>query len=209
MTSAEKTISTVIMVLDQSFGTINFVSESNNIANIELRPHTINTISELKKRGIKCTVFANQNLLHDSTSDDIKQFLPNIQDVVLFKEVGDALSSYLQQVNLKAEEGVFVSRDRTLRKVASDRGFTPLPHPSIALLYSVNPSLHFVRIVGERKLVHSLKDIVPYYIRHLENDKVMLLAVMTDDGIAKAISNRITVDILPLDLYTDDPMLNN
>ena len=79
-------------------------------------------------------------------------------------------------------------------------------HPSIALLLVHNHSLFFIRIIGEQKQFDLFDNIIPYYVRNLDNDQIMLLAVMTHEDISKAIANKLKIDILPLNLSIEDPM---
>ena len=79
-------------------------------------------------------------------------------------------------------------------------------HPSIALLLIHNHSLFFIRIIGQQKQFDLFHNIIPYYVRNLDNDQIMLLAVMTHEDISKAIANKLKVDILPLNLSIEDPM---
>ena len=77
---------------------------------------------------------------------------------------------------------------------------------SMALLLLTKHSLFFVRITGEQKQFDLFDNIIPYYVRHLESDQIMVLAVMSHEDLSKSIANRLEIDILPLNLSIEDPM---
>jgi Peptidase family M28 len=206
MNATSKDIKTAIISLDQNFGTINFIPNSTNIVGIDIRSYTIKALSELQNYGINSILFVNEALVNGINSQNIKQFLANIQEVIVYKDLQNTFSSFLRESKLKAEEIIFISEDRTLRGIAANYGFMIASHPSIALLLLTNHSLFFVRITGKQKQFDLFDNIIPYYVRHLENDQIMVLAVMTHEDISKSIANRLEIDVLSLNLSIEDPM---
>lgn len=204
--SNKKNIKTVIMVLDQNFGTLHIIPNSNDIVGVDIRSYTIKALSEFQKCGINYLVVVSQDLFKGSSPEVLKQYLPNSQDVIVYTNLQNTLSSIMEKYKLKAEEVVFISEDRTLRGVAANEEFNTASHPSIALLLIHNHSLFFIRIIGEQKQFDLFDNIVPYYVRNLDNDQIMLLGVMTQEDISKAIANKLKIDILPLNLSVEDPM---
>jgi hypothetical protein len=194
------------MVLDQNFGTLNFISNSSNIAGVDVRSYTIKVINEFQRLGIKSFVVVNHELIKDSSSEDLKQFLPNTQDVIVYTKLQNTLSSITEKYKLKPEEIIFIAEDRTLRGIAANEQLIIASHPSIALLLINNHSLFFTRIIGEQKQFDLFDNLVPYYVKNLDNDQVMVLAVMTHEDISKAIANKLKIDVLPLDISVEDPM---
>jgi len=61
-TVSKKNIKTVIMMLDQNFGTLNLIPNSNNIVGVDVRSYTIKALSEFQKLGITSLVVVNQDL---------------------------------------------------------------------------------------------------------------------------------------------------
>ncbi len=206
MTAIFKNIKTAIMSLDQNFGTINFVPNSTNIVGIDIRSYTRKALSELQNYGINSILLVNEALVNGLSSENIRQFLSNIQEVIVYKDLEGTLSSFLKESKLKAEEIIFIAEDRTLRGIAANYGFIIASHPSIALLLLTKHSLFFVRITGEQKQFDLFDNIIPYYVRHLESDQIMVLAVMSHEDLSKSIANRLEIDILPLNLSIEDPM---
>ena len=194
------------MSLDQNFGTVNIIPNSNNVVGIDIRSSTINALSELQNLGINSFVVVSQDLFKDSSLQNLKQYLPNIQDVIVYADLENTLSSFLKKYKFKAEEVIFISEDRTLRGLAANKQFITASHPSIAILLIHNHSLSFIRIIGEQKQLDLFDNIIPYYEKNLENDQIMLLAVMTHKDICKAIANKLKIDILPLNISIEDPM---
>src|SRR5919107_1274587 len=206
MTAIFKNIKTAIMSLDKNFGTINFVPNSTNIVGIDIRSYTRKALSELQNYGINSILLVNEALVNGISSENIKQFLSNIQEVIVYEDLEGTLSSFLKESKLKAEEIIFIAEDRTLRGIAANYGFIIASHPSIALLLLTKHSLFFVRITGEQKQFDLFDNIIPYYVRHLESDQIMVLAVMSHEDLSKSIANRLEIDILPLNLSIEDPM---
>ena len=86
MTAIFKNIKTAIMSLDQNFGTINFVPNSTNIVGIDIRSYTRKALSELQNYGINSILLVNEALVNGISSENIKQFLSNIQEVIVYKD---------------------------------------------------------------------------------------------------------------------------
>ena len=63
ITELKKNIKTIIMILDQNFGTLNLIPNSNNIAGVDVRSYTIKALSEFQKLGINSFVAVNQELV--------------------------------------------------------------------------------------------------------------------------------------------------
>ncbi|HEX2408607.1 MAG TPA: hypothetical protein VHJ38_15495, partial [Nitrososphaeraceae archaeon] len=114
-TESKKNIKTVIIILDQNFGTLNLVPNSNDIAGVDLNSYTKKALSEFQKLDINSFVALNQELVKESSSEDLKQYLPNIKDVIVYTDLQNTLSSIIEKYKLKTEEIIFVSEDRTLR----------------------------------------------------------------------------------------------
>ena len=203
--SSDGKIKTVIMSLDNNYGTINFVPGSRSIASVELRSHTITSLSQLRSLGIDTVVLADQRVLGEVSSEYLRQFLPEGQEVIVVKDLRTTLSD-LSKSKLDAKETVFVSADRDTRGIAAEFGFFAVSHPSIAAMRVTNPSLHFVRLQGDEEQLNHFSDIIPYYVDYPGCDKIMMLALMSHDGISKAIANKFMVDVLPLNISTEDPM---
>jgi hypothetical protein len=199
-------IKAAIISLDQNFGTINFIPNSTNIVGVDIRSYTRKALSEFQNYGINSTLLVAEALVSGVSSQNIKQFLSNIQEVIVYKDLQGTLSSFLRESKLKAEEIIFVSEDRTLRGIAANYGFIIASHPSIALLLLTKQTLFFVRIKGEQKQFDLFNNMIPYYMRHLENDQIMVLAVISHEDLSKSIANKLEIDILPLNLSIEDPM---
>jgi len=201
-----RNIKTAIISLDQNFGSINFIPNSTTIVGIDVRSYTRKALSEFQRYGINSILLVTEALGNGISSQNIKQFVSNIQEVIIYKDLEGVLSSFLQESKLKAEEVVFISEDRTLRGIAANYGFIIASHPSIALLLLTKQTLSFVRIKAEQKQFDLFSDMIPYYIRHLENDQIMALAVISHEDLSKGIANRLEIDNLPLNLSIEDPM---
>jgi hypothetical protein len=199
-------IKAAIILLDQNFGTINLIPNSTNIVGIDIRSYTRKALSEFQGYGINCTLLVTETLISGISSQNIKQFISNIQEVVVYKDLQGTLSSFLRESKLEPEDIIFISEDRTLRAVAANNGFIIASHPSIALLLLTKQDLFFVRIKGEQKQFDLLNNMIPYYRRHLENDQIMVLAVVSGEDLSKSIANKLEIDILPLNLSVEDPM---
>ncbi|HKG30489.1 MAG TPA: hypothetical protein VKA91_04400, partial [Nitrososphaeraceae archaeon] len=206
MDALSRNIKTAIISLDQNFGSINFIPNSTTIVGIDVRSYTRKALSEFQRYGINSILLVTEALGNGISSQNIKQFVSNIQEVIIYKDLEGVLSSFLQESKLKAEEVVFISEDRTLRGIAANYGFIIASHPSIALLLLTKQTLSFVRIKAEQKQFDLFSDMIPYYIRHLENDQIMALAVISHEDLSKGIANRLEIDNLPLNLSIEDPM---
>jgi hypothetical protein len=150
LNALSRNIKTAIISLDQNFGSINFIPNTTNIVGIDVRSYTRKALSEFQRYGINSILLVTEALGNGISSQNIKQFVSNIQEVIIYKDLEGVLSSFLQESKLKAEEVVFISEDRTLRGIAANYGFIIASHPSLALLLLAKQSLYFVRIKGEQ-----------------------------------------------------------
>ena len=104
------------------------------------------------------------------------------------------------------EQTLFVAADRVLRSIAVDKGYTALPHLSIASLTIKKAAICFAKITGDEKLLQGIKDLVPYYLERYEKDQIMLLAITSYEAIANIIARQLKVDILNYNFSVDDVM---
>lgn len=193
------------MSLDNQYGEIIFVPGSQSIASVELRSHTIKSLSQLRSLGVDIVVLADRRVLGDISPEHLLQFLPEGQEVIVFDDLRTTLSD-LKKSKLDAKETIFVSADRDYRGIATEYNFIAVSHPFIAAMRITNPLLHFVRLQGDEKQLDHFSDIMPYYVDYLGSDKIMMLALMSHNELTKAIANKFVVDILPLNISTEDPM---
>ncbi len=90
--------------------------------------------------------------------------------------------------------------------MARDAGALAASHLLIAEMMLNKRSPDFVRAVGDRETFDRLKEVVPYFVESGENGHVNVLACMSRSAIAEATANGLRVEILQLDLATEDPI---
>lgn len=118
----------------------------------------------------------------------------------MYEKLANTLSTLRREHKLQREESLFVAEDRYLRGIAVENGFITVPHPLIASLLNSNQSVLFVALRGEEKNLALFRNIVPYFLRYLDNDQIAVLAVISDSDLARAITKKLSINILDLGL---------
>jgi hypothetical protein len=202
--------------MDQSFGSINLTGddESNSsnavLSSLDINPYTENALSEFANAGLRIILIAPDNLLPSNLIESAKQFVPTDCKVIAYSENLDQSFSALKPSGEIADrKAIFVAADRVLRKHAIANGYFALPHSSIAALALKEKALFFVRVRGEAKRFSSISNVVPYFVERYEHDQMMLLGVMSQSSIGQAISRRLQIELLPLNITEEDAMYVN
>jgi Peptidase family M28 len=202
-------IKSIIIVLDQNFGMLRFVQQddsSNRLAGIDIMPYMSQALSQFDESKIQVILLVQERIAFNSLQD-LKQFVPSIKEVIsIEQDLQNTLSTLAERYSVSAEQTVFVAADRFLRGRAADKGYLALPHPTIAALAIRRIPLYFVRVIGDRKQFERIQEIVPYYLERSEHDQWTLLAVMSDTAINQVIAMRLSIERLPLDISTEDPL---
>jgi hypothetical protein len=206
---ASNNIKSVIMVLDQSFGTLKLVQENGHpdqLAGVDLNSSTSKALSQFADAGIRVILLLSKDMLASSLQD-LKLFIPFVEEVMTYdQDIQKALSTLAERSPLTSEQTIFIAADRALRGKATSNGYLAVPHPSIAALAIKESLLHFVRARGEEKQFTRMQEVVPYYLERSEHDQMMLLAVMSHAAMTQAIARRLSIEILPLDFSIEDAM---
>src|SRR5215212_2983835 len=204
-----KNIKSVIMVLDQSFGTLKLVQENGHpdrLVGVDLNSSTTKALSQFADAGIRVILIVNKDILASSLQD-LKLFIPSVEEVMTYdQDVQKTLSTLAERSSLTSEQTIFIAADRALRGQATSNGYLAAPHPSIAALAVKGRLLHFVRVRGEEKQFTRIQEVVPYYLERSEHDQMMLLAVMSHASMTQAIARRLSIEILPLNFSIEDAM---
>jgi hypothetical protein len=207
--SIKRKIKSIIIVLDYSFATLRMGYENDlNVVNgIEPRSFAISALADFKTYGAHVTLLVNKKYI--GNVDNVKQFLPDIDQFISYdSDLAEVLSSYSIGNSRDPSQILFIASDRTLRAVATTLGFIALPHISIAnLALRDQISLHFVRIKGDQVQFNRIDEIIPYYIERYDNGQMAFIGIASYSAITQAISRRLNVDILSLDISVEDPML--
>src|SRR3712207_4009928 len=145
---ASNNIKSIIMVLDQSFGTLKLVQENGHpdrLAGVDLNSSTAKALSQFADAGIRVILLVNKDILARSLQD-LKLFIPYVEEVMTYdQDMQKALSTLAERSSLTSEQTIFIAADRALRGKATSNGYLAVPHPSIAALAIKGSLLHFVR----------------------------------------------------------------
>jgi hypothetical protein len=207
-----KNIKGLILVLDQNFGMIRTTQEGDSLRliGIDLMPAASDALFQFKKLGHHITLLIRKSLSLESI-ESLKQFLPMVDEFIIFEEddVISPLSSLYEQISLKPDEAIFVSINRVLRSMAAEIGCLAVPDPKMAAMILNGQSLNFVKIVGEKNKIERIprNAIVTYHLEGISDNQWMILAVMSQTAILKAIALRLNLEILPFEISTEDPLL--
>jgi hypothetical protein len=205
---SNKEIKSAILMLDQTFGSLRLVVDSDysNLVGIDLLPTTVEVLGQFKESGVRVIILLTESLPSEALCN-LKQFLPSVDEVMLSeKDLRKTLSDCSKHLSTAPEQTLFVSADRVLRGLVASQGYHAVPHPAIAALVVRGCSLQFVRVTGDREHFERIPEMVPYFTEYLEGGARCFLGVMSRAAISEAIVRRLRVDVLSLDLSTEDPL---
>src|SRR5262245_41322557 len=115
---------TVVMMLDQAFGTLRLASENESVtvAGIDLAPGTAHALSQLKEVGSQTILVAVEPLQRDSLQG-LRQFLPDVDKIVAYdKDLTQTLDTCVSKFSINLRRSVFVAVDRVSRGAATAKG---------------------------------------------------------------------------------------
>ena len=208
--STTKNIKSIVIVIDQSFGSLNLIEGDNSstiLAGLDINSHIQNALSQFANAGLRITLIAPDDVLPNNEIESVKQFIPSKCEVITYgKNLEQAFSSIKPSAGLEGSNTIFVAVDRLLRKQAIKSGYLALPHPSVAALAIAGRSLHFVRVKGEAQRLSSIREVVPYFVERYEHDQMMMIGIMSQESISQAISRRLNLEVLPLNFTEEDAM---
>lgn len=204
-----KDIKSVIMLLDQTFGSLRLVREkgSSILVGIDFMPGTAEALEQFSESGVRVILLVPEPLPAESLQN-LKQFLPSVDEIIPCEpqDLGKTLPDCAKYVSTTPEQTLFVAADRVPRGLAASQGYLAAPHPTIAALIARGRTLQFVRVIGDHDRFDRLPEVIPYYWERSERGAWTLLAVMSRAAIAEAIARRLRVEVLPLDISTEDPL---
>jgi hypothetical protein len=204
----QKDSKSVILLLDQTFGTLKFDSRkrSRRLVGIDLMPSTAKALDQFTASNVRVFLLVPERLPAKSLQD-LKRFLPAVNEIITFKQdVKKTLAYCARRHWATSKKAIFVAADRTLRGAAAGHGYAAAPHPAIAALIVRGHSCEFVRVIGDREHFERISEVVPYFWEFTESGTACLLAVMSRAAIAEVIARNLRVEVLPLDISTEDPL---
>ena len=104
------------------------------------------------------------------------------------------------------EPRILVAADRVVRAQAADRGWTPVPHPALALPVALGEALAFARLSGDLGAIGAVAGVVPYWVEQRDDGSAWSLAALPQASLAAAIDAGLGVQRLPLDVSLQDPL---
>ena len=203
-----KASQSVIMFLDQSFGSLRLegTKTSARLAGIDLAPGIAGALAQIKEAEARTILVVPEPLPRRALAI-LEQHLPQVDNFILQEQdLPTSIAACAQQFSMDPRQTIFVSTDRVARGKAMKLVERAMPHPILAALTLRGRSLHFVRITGNREHVERIPEIVPYYAENTERGAWSLLAAISSEAMAELIRRRLHVDVLALDLASEDPV---
>jgi hypothetical protein len=199
-----KTTKSVILTLDQTLGTLRLAPRQRSLEalGLDLAPAAAAALEQLKKHGVQVGLVVLQPLPKQVLSV-LRQFLPGVE--VMAPRERDWAGA-LKRLSAEPEHSLFVAVDRSVRGWAAKQGYSTLPHPALAALHIRHGPLLFIRASGEWEQLERLPEAVPYFSERNPDGSWSLLAATPSKTLADAGWRRLRVEVLPLDLTTEDPL---
>jgi hypothetical protein len=201
-------IKSIIIALDYSFATLRMGYENgvSIVYGIEPRSNAIIALSEFKTYGAHIILLIDKS--HVNNLDNIKQFLPEVDEFTLYDNLAETITSYSKRYLIDASQVLFVASDRVLRAAARRVGFIAVPHVSIAALaIRDQTTLQFVKIKGNQNQFNRIGELISYNIEKYDDGQMTFIGIASYSAITQAVSRRLNVDVLSLDISIEDPLL--
>lgn len=203
----KKSIDSVIMTLDQSFGSLRLIQEKApiSIAGIDLATGTAKSLETLKDAGVKTCLIVLEKLPRQELRQ-LKQFLPMIDSIIPYsKNLSNTLETSLKQKAVAKTRILFVAADRFMRGKAAKMRCACAPHPAIASLMIKGQTILFIRATGERENFERIPEFIPYFRENTDTGAWCVLAAVSHDALTEMTKRNLCIEVLPLDLATEDP----
>src|ERR687896_332549 len=85
--STTNNIKSIVIVMDQSFGSFNFLEGNKNstrLASLDIYPHIQNALSQFANAGLRVTLIAPDDVLPNNEIESVKQFMPSKCEVITY-----------------------------------------------------------------------------------------------------------------------------
>ena len=172
-----------------------------------MAPGTTEALAQFKETGAQ-TILIIPEPLKRQVLQVLEQFLPQVDKIISQeRDLPTTLAVCAKQFSIDLRRSIFVASDRVPRGLVAKQESLAMPHPVLAALAIRGHSLQFARATGDRERLERLSEVVPYFAEYTEHGSWTLLAVMSREAIAEIIKRRLQVEVLPLDLATEDPLL--
>ena len=201
-------VKSVILFLDQNFGTLRIDRRKHRsiLAGIDIMPSTAMAMDQFKESKTRVIALATVPLSTKSRQN-LSKFMPWVDEIITYKNnLKSTLSRCAKRHSATSKKTMFIAADRMLRGQAVSQGYFAAPHPAIAALYIRGCILQFVRVVGDREHFARISEMIPYFWEYTEGNSGCLFAVMSRTAIAEAIQRQLNLEVLPLDISTEDPL---
>jgi leucyl aminopeptidase len=184
------------IVLDQHAGTLRAAPgrDGPRVVEVDLLPATWTLLREASQLRLPLRI-----VLLDALDEAA---LRGLEPLVPLVEIVAGMD------RLEPPEGpaVFVAADRVLRARAAGRGWTPAPHPALALPVALGEEPVFVRLSGDVDAIRDVPGLVPYSLEHDSAGSSHVLAALTGQALARTLDARIGLQPLGLDVGLEDAL---
>ena len=160
----------VIMLLDQSFGTLRLAREKSpvSLTGIDLGPGIAEALAQIKEAGQHTTLIALEPLPQE-TLQVLKQFLPEVDNIVAYEQdLIRTLETCAKRFSVNLGQSVFVAADRVARGVATKAEVSNGASSDYRGADGSRAKLRFVRAIGDREHLERIPEVVPYFTEYTE-----------------------------------------
>lgn len=183
------------IVLDQHAGTLRAGPgpAGPRVVDVHLLPATETLLREATQLHIPLRIVV-VDALDDAAILDLERLIP-VAEIV----------AGLDRLTAPAGPRILVAADRVVRARAAQRGWTPAPHPALALPIALGQPFEFAGLSGGLDAIRGIPGVVPYWLEQGE-EHAWSLAALSRTAISRMGEAAIAVDRLPLDLGLEDPL---
>lgn len=194
----DKTVGTIIILLDQSVGELRM--EGGQVIGLDLWPNTHLQIDRLVKKGHSAILVIPQQL----AAKDLTKIKEDFSFMTVLAE--SSLETLLKrhEFSSTASKTLIISSDRTNRQIAIQQlKFDVVPHLAAAEWTLEGKRLSFAKIFSRRRPDAKTVGLLPYYVEKREDDW-LILGLVTDSALLRMFQAGAAVGLLPFDYRTGD-----
>jgi hypothetical protein len=192
------TAGTIDIVLDQNTGSL--LADGGpepRIAGFHLLPAAEELLEEATQLHVPMRLVLPEPL-EDPAIAQLRTMLPLVEDVV-----------GLQSLDLPGGAGpnVVVAADRVVRGELAAAGWSPVPHPALALPTLLGRRLQFAWIAGDLSILRRGAGFVPYWLESGEGRSDWAFGLLSRPALARALDAGLELHRLPLRHEVEDSLL--
>lgn len=137
----------------------------------------------------------------------LREYLPSSVEIHPIRQNKDperSIFNFCETLKIDPSETLVISASRKLRKEAAKEGYFTAAHPMLGEFLLRGEQYKFYEIRGSVKEISELDGFIPYYHEVYDQNKSLVLGILSDSGFSKAVQYDLEILRVPIDPATED-----